>query len=259
MKLIRPMLVAAILATGFTSCSKVRDELEPTVVHGQVFVVLKPGNALKLALATVRVIPEPEALNAAETARKQISATLGMAQTDVLQELSAVADQLASKRASLRSEQEQLAAEVEAMRERRDFSQAYSAKVAAIGAIEDELANSEDLDEREESIRRNREVALRNYPNEFANALIPVVKPTRVTRTNADGEFTIEIPKSDGRVALLIEASRELENVERFVWFVWLDQVTPDGGVHLFSNHNVLTSGTSANVVNFTPAPSNSE
>ncbi|HTO03610.1 MAG TPA: hypothetical protein VL069_07905, partial [Opitutus sp.] len=61
MKLIRPMLVAALLATGFSSCSKVRNELGPTVVHGQVFVVLKPGNALKLALATVRVIPEQEA------------------------------------------------------------------------------------------------------------------------------------------------------------------------------------------------------
>jgi hypothetical protein len=251
MKLIRPMLVAALLATCFTSCSKDRDERAPAVVHGQVFVVLKPGNALKLALATVRVIPEPEALNAAEAAKKQTSATLGMAQTDVSQELSAVANQLASKRAALRTEQEQLAAEVEAMRERRDFSEAYSAKVAAIGAIEDELASTEGMDQREESIRKNRELALRNYPNEFADALIAVAKPTRVTRTNAEGEFTIDIPKSDGRVALLIEASRELEAVERFVWFVWLDQIAPDGGVYLFSNHNVLNSGTSANVVNF--------
>ena len=43
----------------------------------------------------------------------------------------------------MRKEQEQLAAEVEVMRARRDFSEAYASKVAAIGAIEDEL-NSKD-------------------------------------------------------------------------------------------------------------------
>jgi hypothetical protein len=254
MKSIRQMLVVVLVATTFTSCRKVHDELAPSVVHGQVFVVLKPGNALKLALASVSVIPEQDALAAAEAAKKQCEATLGIAQSDISQELSSIANQLAVRRAGLRKEQEQLAAEVEAMRERRDFSEAYSSKVAAIGAIEDELNSAETVSGKEELVRQNRENAVRRYPVEFAEALIRVAKPASVTRTNADGEFTLELSKRRGRVAILIEASRELETVERFVWFVWLDQLTTDGGVYLFSNHNVLSADNNSSVVNVAAA-----
>ena len=93
------------------------------------------------------------------------------------------------------------------------------------------------------------------FSNEFAEALLAVVKPASVTRTNADGEFTLQVSKKQGRVALLVEASRELDHLEHFVWFVWLDQLTPDGGVYLFSNHNVVGSANDANVVNVPAAP----
>ena len=140
------------------------------------------------------------------------------------------------------------------MRARRDFSEVYASKVAAIGAIEDELNSKEGVSGKEDSIRQNREAAARRYPAEFAEALIRVAKPSVLTRTNADGEFTLDIPGGLGRVAVLIEASRELENVERFVWFVWLDHLTTDGGVYLFSNHNVLSTDNSASVVNVAAA-----
>ena len=87
MKLIRQMLVAVLLATSLTSCSNDKDEQLPGVVRGQVFVVLKPGNALKLALASVRVLPEVEALAAAAAAQKQGEAANN--------EISSRADQLA--------------------------------------------------------------------------------------------------------------------------------------------------------------------
>jgi hypothetical protein len=254
MKSIRQMLVVALVTVSFTSCRKAPDELPPAVVHGQVFVVLKPGNALKLALASVSVIPEADALAAAEAARKQCEATLGVAQGDISQELSSISNQLANRQAALRKEQEQLAAEVEAMRERRDFSETYASKVAAIGEIEDQLNNAETVGGREAIVRQNRENAVRRYPAEFAEALIRVAKPASVTRTNADGEFTLDLPKRESRVAILIEASRELETVERFVWFVWLDQLTADGGVYLFSNHNVLSADNNASVVNVAAA-----
>jgi hypothetical protein len=195
----------------------------------------------------VRVLPEAEALAAAAAAQKQSEAATN--------ELSSLADQLASRRTSLRREQEQIAAEVEDMKARRDFSGAYSAKVAAIGAIEDELASLDELKSTGDDMRTNPDQ--RTSSRQFAEALLTAAKPSGVTRTNADGEFSIEIPKGQGRVALLIEASRELETVERFVWFLWLDQLAADSGVHLFSNHNVLESGSSANVINVSAAPAN--
>jgi hypothetical protein len=238
------MLVTALMATSLTSCSNDKDEQSPAVVHGQVFVVLKPGNALKLALASVRVLPEAEALAAAAAAQKQSEAANN--------EISSRSDQLASRRASLRREQEQIAAEVEDMKARRDFSGDYAAKVAAVGAIEDELAGLNESNSTGEATRTNADQ--RNSSRQFAETLITAAKPSGVTRTNADGEFSIDIPKSQGRVALLIEASRELETVERFVWFVWLDQLVADSGIYLFSNHNVLESGSSANVINLASA-----
>jgi len=253
MKLTWQLLLAGLLVTSLTSCRKSFENLPPTVVNGQVFLVLKSGTAVKLALASVNVVPETEALAAAAEAQKQCEATLGVAQTDLEQEISRIATQLASEREALRRQQEQLAQEIEAMRESRDFSESYSAKVAAVSSINDELAHNDGLKEEAEALRKNREGAAHSYPNEFAQALMAVVKPIRVTRTNADGEFTIEVPKRDGRVALLIEASRELDRVERFLWYVWLDQLTADGGVYLFSNHNIATSTNPANVVNIPP------
>ena len=255
MKMIWQLLVAGILATSVTSCKKSYEDLTPAVVHGQVFLVLKSGVAVKLALASVNILPEMEALAAADAAKKQCESTLGVAQTDLSQEITSLAGQLAAKRESLRKRQQALSAEVEAMREKRDFSESYSAKVAEISSIGTELARNDGIKEKTEALRKSHEGALRNYPNEFAEALLGAVKPTSVTRTNADGEFTVQISKKQGRVALLVEASRELEHVERFVWFVWLDQLTPDSGVYLFSNHNVLSSPNDANVVNVPSTP----
>src|SRR3989337_1694363 len=147
MKLIRQMLVAALGAASFTSCSNEQAGQSPAVGRGQVVVVLKPGNALKLARASVRVLPETEALAAAAAAQKQSEAATN--------ELSSLADQLASRRASLRREQEQIAAEVEDMKARRDFSGAYSSKVAAIGAIEDELDSLNELKSTGDEMRTN--------------------------------------------------------------------------------------------------------
>jgi hypothetical protein len=256
MKLIWQLLVVGILATGVISCRKTREDVSPTVVHGQVFLVLKSGNAVKLALASVNVLPETEALAAADAAQKQAEQLQsGVAQTDISQEISSLAGQLAAKRDALRKRQQALTLEVEAMKGKRDFSEAYSAKVAEINSINSELTRNDGIKEKTEALRKAQEGAPRNFSNEFAEALLAVVKPASVTRTNADGEFTLQVPRKQGRVALLIEASRELDHVEHFVWFVWLDQLTPDGGVYLFSNHNVLGSANDANVVNVPTAP----
>ena len=254
MKMLLQLLVAGLVATSLVSCRKSSSEIPATVVHGQVFLVLKSGNAMKLALASVNVVPELDAIAAGEAAQKQCESTLGLVQTDISQEISSLEGQMAARRDALRRKQEQLTAETEAMRERRDFSESYNAKVAEISTIQTELSRGDSMKEKAETIRKSREGALRNYPNEFSEALIAAIKPSAVTRTNADGEFTIDIPKRQGRVALLIEASRELERVEHFVWFVWLDQLSTDGGVYLFSNHNVLSSASSANVVNMLAA-----
>lgn len=250
MKLIWQLLVVGILATGVISCRKPHEDISPTVVHGQVFLVLKSGNAVKLALASVNVLPETEALAAADAAQKQAEQLQGVAQTDISQEISSLAGQLAAKRESLRKRQQALTLEVEAMKGKRDFSEAYAAKVAEINSINAELARNDGIKEKTEALRKTQDGAPRSFSNEFAEALLAVVKPASVTRTNADGEFTLQIPKKQGRVALLVEASRELDHVEHFVWFVWLDQLTPDGGVYLFSNHNVVGSANDANVVN---------
>jgi hypothetical protein len=259
MKLIWQLLVAGIVATSLSSCKKSPHEPASTVVHGQVFLVLKSGTAVKLALASVHVVPEVDALAAAETAKKQFETTQGLGQGDLSQEISSLAAQLAAKRDALRKRQEQLTAEVDALKEKRDFSAAYTTKMVELNSIGAELARNDRLKERTEALRRNRDGTPSNPANDFAEFLLAAIKPTTITRTNADGDFTLQIPGNAGRVALLVEASREIEGLEHIVWFVWLDQVNPDSGIYLFSNHNLLTAGNEANVVNIPTASAEAE
>ena len=243
MKRILLLLLAGLVVMSVSSCRKsVRDE-PATHVRGQVFLVLRSGNAVKLALASVNVIPELDALAAAEAAKKQFETSQGLAQGDLSQEISAVTAQLTAKRDALRKRQEQLATEVEAMKAKRDFSPTYSAKSTELNSINAELARNDGLKERAEALRKNREGATINPLSDFAEALLGAAKPVVSTRTNADGEFTFDVSKKAGRVAVLIEASRDVEGVERLVWFAWLDQIIPDSGVYLFSNHNLLSAG----------------
>lgn len=248
MKIIRLLFLFAFVAIFAAACKKVKVE-PPVVIHGQVFLVLRSGEAVKLALATVSLVKEADALLAVDAAEKQTAGTLEVARTDLDQELSVVSREIAAKREALRKKQEALLAEAEAMREKRDFSGAYAAKVAEANQVGVELARGDGLKEKSEAIRKSHDGALRNYPNEFAEALVAATTATAMTRTNADGEFTLQLPPGPERVAILIEATRELESVERFVWFVWADKLTPDSGVYLFSNHNFLNAGGDANVV----------
>jgi hypothetical protein len=248
-------LLAGLVVVSFSSCKKASRDAPATYVHGQVFLVLKSGNAVKLALASVHVIPEIDALAAAEAAKKQFETSQGLAQGDLSQEISAVTAQLTAKRDALRKRQEQLSTEVDAMKAKRDFSTAFSAKSTELNSINAELARNDGLKERAEALRKNREGATINPLIDFAEVLLGAAKSIATTRTNADGEFTLEVPKKAGRVAVLIEASRDVEGVERLVWFAWLDQVIPDSGVYLFSNHNLLSAGSEVNVLNLPSTP----
>lgn len=248
MKKLWPLLVLALVATGFTACRKSQDE-SVSKLHGQVFVVLKSGNALKLALASVSVLPEAEAIAAADAAQAQCATTISLARTNIADAMNTLNAESSARREGARKRLATLTAEVEDMRRRQDFSESYATKVAEISELNSELSRTDNLKEKAEALQKSREGALRNYPNEFGEALTAVAKPALTTHTNADGEFGVQIPKGRGRIALLIQASRELENVEHFVWFVWVDKLVADDGAYLFSNHNLLSSGSDANVV----------
>lgn len=243
------LLVLALVATGFTACRKSHDE-SVSKIHGQVFVVLKSGNALKLALASISVLPEAEAIAAADAAQAQCATTISLARTNLNDAMTALNAESSARREATRRRLTTLTAEVEDMRRRQDFSESYATKVAEISDLNFELSRTDNIKEKADALQKSREGALRNYPNEFGEALSAVAKPALTTHTNADGEFSVQIPKGRGRVALLIQASRELENVEHFVWFVWVDKLAADDGTYLFSNHNFLGSGNDANVVN---------
>jgi hypothetical protein len=243
------LLVLAVVATGLTACRKPHDE-PVSKIHGQVFVVLKSGNALKLALASVNVLPEAEAVAAADAAQAQCATTISLARTNINDAMNSLTAESSARREAARKRLAALTAEVDDMRRRQDFSESYATKVAEISDLNFELSHSENIKEKAEALQKSREGALRNYPNEFGEALTAAAKPVLSTHTNADGEFSVQIPKGRGRVALLIQASRELENVEHFVWFVWVDKLSADDGTYLFSNHNFIGSGSDANVVN---------
>jgi hypothetical protein len=64
---------------------------------------------------------------------------------------------------------------------------------------------------------------------------------TDMIRTDANGEFALNVPKGE-RKAILAMVDREVQgNREKRCWLLWIDPDRYDGRKLLLSNHNALT------------------
>lgn len=73
--------------------------------------------------------------------------------------------------------------------------------------------------------------------------------PIRTAKTNADGEFELQVPRS-GNFALAASASRLVgDNTEKYFWLVRLDNQGPANQSIMLSNDNLTSSGSSASLL----------
>jgi len=173
-----------------------------------------------------------------------------VARYDVERDADAIRRERADILRARTDQHDKLLEEIEAMKQRGDYGQAYTVKVREAAKIENEIADDDVGDATITKLREKQREAAVRFPDELAAALADVDDYTLFARTDADGTFRINVPNDGKRKALLIVAERQVEKEERFVWFVWLDKLSADSGKLLFANHNDLRQPSIANVMN---------
>ena len=213
-------------------------------VNGEVFIVTRGGQNLKLGLVTVTAIPEDVISGYLDETRKAGDSGISALEGDRAKAAAEAATaNNAAKRAKKRADDfmDQLfsspsgsAAEKEAMRE-RPLAEAESVRLAGIARSKQ---GALDLVLSKQSYFRSPEFYFAGLPAGIAS-----------TKTNADGAFHLRLPNR-GRFALAAMASREVVgNKEAYYWMVW---VSLDGEAEkhvMLANDNLTTSGSPESII----------
>lgn len=250
-----PILLATILLAG--ACSDSRDAPSQASnstgeISGEVFIVTAGGPSIKLGLVTVAAIPEAE-INAFIQQRRQIADALTKESSSALQ---ASKDAVSSARAAVAAAD-------------RDVS------TAAARAHEEYLRCLQTADTKEECVAgkphyekrafdvlyaRKKELAAREaelraaaidatLPNSSEFYFVDLPAGIASAKTNADGLFTLSIPR-DGRYALAARASRQvLGESEEYYWLVWTSLEGAASKSVYLSNDNLTVSGSIESVI----------
>lgn len=204
-----------------------------THIAGQIFIVTKGQEAIKLALVEVVAVPEKgmiEYINAraaaANTVRREVAPTAVELKQQMNEAFAELRPSLA-KAAEMRSEivrlTERCHLEVPAISVRCRAETEHKRAVADMfeKSLEPQNAKRRDLEAAFSEIKKRYEsVAL---PEVFFSDLIRRTAPfTASSKTDADGKFNLFVPAS-GRVALVAKANRHAAGtLEEYRWLVWV-------------------------------------
>lgn len=237
------ILTMAIASDG---CASLSDTIE-----GQVFIVTKGGENVKLGLVTVALVPEA-------SMRQHIAAR----QAAAMPEREALKPQIAAAR---KSYSEAFAGVRAALRDNETASERAD-------RLESELAagnHSEEAYKKVDEIRNEpllrakkwqreltiRSVALATLEAEYVNwnsgryflEMLPA--PIARTQSDANGEFTLQVPHK-GEYALAARAQRQvLDSVEEYVWLIQMPDEARKGRKVLLSNETLTVGGSPLSLV----------
>lgn len=203
---------------------------EPVELKGEVFIVTKRAESIRLGLVEVRLFTETE-IKAHIAERDKL---VGRERPDFEKHLAAW-DEVINLRKQTVEMQKALIA---------DMTKARRPTALAKGSLTDlETLLRESETDRAATLKSKE--AWPHSSHYFKN--LPETKVT--TRTDADGKFSLPVPAT-GRFAIVASASRELPSgKEQYHWMVW---VSTEGGKTrplLLGNHNILSSDAKESVV----------
>jgi hypothetical protein len=214
---------------------------KPSVeLHGDVFIVTRGGENVKLGLVVVRAFPESTAL--AHLANRRVEIARGPERVDSLvAQVRRETEQARVEVSRTEKYHENLAAKMRGRpftpKEQSGLDAAWNNYLAALRRVE-----NEDLEVRKARGR----IA---YFGSAAFYLEDLPAPTEEAKTDADGKFAIMLPANE-RYALAATASRlVIDRTEHYYWFVWVT-CKPAGENRIFlSNDNLLTVPSSESLV----------
>lgn len=213
--------------TAFPSLKSIFGPKEVSL-SGQVFVVTKGRDNIKLALVEIRVIPERELIDFVKGKRQ-----------DALQQI----DTLNSKLKILKNEEELLKKAVAVVTKNYESSVCYTK--ASYFFDESEVKLCESINKNSENARKlhsnkQMEIYTVNYQisslNEAAYYFTSLPQSEWKSKTDADGKFTLTLPV--GTYVVAAESTRKIvDSSESYYWLVVVDANTKNQQIML-SNDN---------------------
>lgn len=227
------LLLASTVGFVFSGCTpalKKPDAEIPQPVTGQVFVVTKSAQNIKLGSVTVSATPEQDVLS-----RMSIKDIYMEAMKPILEK--AVQDAEKAYQAAEKTHH-QLQVYWEDIFT-RNLGNDYGPAGDASEPYRKLLASEKERNEKKSDLARAR-LRLASFPTaEFLYERFP--EGPHKTVTDADGNFIITVPKP-GKYAIAARASRQVgSEKEDYFWLVWLT-VGPEAQRLLLTNSNLITS-----------------
>jgi hypothetical protein len=244
-RLLLTVIVSILLVVGFISCNSTGE------IKGEVFVVTKGAQNIKLALVEVSAIPEKDIKEfvdkkstLVETERKKLEGKYDSANKEYQIALKQYqeADQLetdaeqkyqeASKKVLEAITSGDDSAEETARRDREYW---HSQRLKYISSGE------KFTKQYKETAWKEARVNLDAWPTpEFIFKDFPVDKAIAKATTDSDGRFTLKIP-AKGKFALIAHSNRQiLSMTEEYHWFTWVTLDGSDTKNIMLSNTNLI-------------------
>jgi hypothetical protein len=223
---VAPTKVNVLLARQTAEKETLVEKVLPDVtVDGEVFIVTKGGQSIKLGLVEVALIPMQTLLPYLEMKHATLTNELATLEQDLK-----TAEQERDRLDKVRDAASQKW--MSAMRD--DYGTSYQAKDAYDKASEAASAAS------------SKWMKLLDQHIELMSGSVyfgSMPAPLRVTKTNSDGRFRLLTPGS-GSFAVAAIASRHVgDEVERYYWLIKIDPTAGASQTIMLSNDNLTSSG----------------
>lgn len=207
-------------------------------ITGQVFIVTKGGTSIKLALARVYLLTaaEAEAMRQhGEIEAKSITAAM----TEKREAVALERQRIEQMPAKAQKEYEASLDAAQAAYDRSGDHQEYHEAVRKITATKAGMESAKlDADILTRQLLIDQEQAVSQA---LESLTIGYTVPPRNTEpdalTDADGQFTVDVPRDADTVLILADRQQPAEN---FRWLLPIKIVSAKGVKFLFSNHNLF-------------------
>ena len=232
-----PLSAVALLCTFETVSAR--------TVEGQVFVATHAGSAVKLALAEVYVLSRDHVAEMEKSSRATAARVTAVAKQNVEK----LEEDLLRKMES--ESRKYVEAAERNLAERRKTGTPQQIQTAEFNLSEERKTQEAYRESARMAVARDlvagRLIIHRAAESEILRARFkPPAGTTPVTRSDADGNFTAEIPEGSA-ILVLVERVLPTSGREELRWFLWTENLTKGGRV-LFSNHNWFGTDTPGQV-----------
>jgi hypothetical protein len=208
-------------------------------IKGEVFIVTKAAENIRLGLVEVRLIPEGVIQKHVEERKAHTAAEM----PDFAGQIKRIETYLVDNKVRME--------EMKSLNEQKRKLNLKTGRATSLTELKEQREMVEIFERSlatQEAAKKRLEELMRNWPT--SRHFLKNVPDSKVsTRTNSDGKFTLAMPKA-GRFALVAQATRKtLEGTEEYCWMVWVSLEGKDSKEIILGNHNLMSAGSKESVV----------